>query len=66
MTDDKKVIVGMYEVENPDYPQVKVGKYTICRQGGNSVWMQTEKGEGAEFQDELFEKVLDDFWKDHF
>jgi len=58
---------GMYAVSNPDYPQVKVGNFTICRQNNDGVWIQREDtGEGGEFRDSVFEPVLAAFWKENF
>ena len=58
---------GMYSVDNPAYPQVKVGNFTICRQNESGVWIQREDtDEGGEFDDSLFEPTLDEFWKEHF
>lgn len=58
--------VGMYEVADPAYPQVKVGKYTICRQDEKSVWIQTDDGEGGQFPDEAFFAVVDAFYRYNF
>ena len=57
---------GMYEVNNPDHPKVKVGKYTICRHSEYSVWIQNDQDEGAQFYDEGFEHCIAKFWKDNF
>ena len=59
--------VGMYAVNNPDYPQVKVGNFTICRQNDEGVWIQREDtGEGGEFRDAVFGPILAQFWKENF
>lgn len=58
---------GMYSITNPAYPQVKVGNFTICRQGDHGVWIQREDTEeGGEFRDFVFEPVLAAFWKENF
>ncbi len=54
--------VGMYG----DTPRVQIGKYSICRQGEKSVWIECDDGEGGEFQDDLFEKFIDEFYNRHF
>lgn len=53
---------GMYAVFDPNYPQVKVGRFTICRQDATSVWVQTDEGEGAQFPDDQFERALNAFF----
>ena len=57
---------GMYEVSDPTYQQVKVGKYTICRQDEKSVWIQTDDGEGGQFSDEAFFAAVDAFYRANF
>jgi carbon storage regulator len=57
---------GMYEVSDPAYPQVKVGKYTICRQDDKSIWIQTDNGEGGQFSDEKFFAAVDAFYRENF
>lgn len=59
-------VAGMYAVSDPSYPQVKVGRFTICRQDDVSVWIQNEDGEGCQFSDTLFEAAILDFWRKHF
>jgi hypothetical protein len=60
MSDSKKV--GMYG----ETPRVDVGEFSICRQDENSVWIEHESGEGAQFPDEIFEKFLEGFYNKHF
>lgn len=62
---DKKSL-GMYEMGNPNYPKVKVGEYTICRQDENSVWIQREDGEGGQFSDSKFVLAIDKFYQENF
>lgn len=57
---------GMYAMHDKSYPQVKVGKYTICRQNEKNVWIQIEDAEGGEFRDEIFEKAIDAFFNKYF
>lgn len=57
---------GMYAVNDPSYPQVKVGDFTICRQDDQSVWIQREGGEGGQFSDAAFSDALEAFWREHF
>ncbi len=57
---------GMYEVDNPAYPKVQVGKYTICRQDENSVWIQRDGGEGGQFRDDNFERAIENYFNDNF
>lgn len=59
-------MVGMYRVLDPDYPSVKVGEYTICRHDAESIWIQTDGGEGAQFPDNLFEKTIRDMYEKNF
>lgn len=54
--------VGMYG----ETPRVKVGPFSICRQNDNSVWIECEDGEGAQFSDKLFEQAIRDFYGKHF
>ena len=64
---EKITEAGMYAVSNPDYPQVKVGNFIICRQNEQGVWIQREDtGEGGEFNDSIFEPFMAQFWKEHF
>ena len=58
--------VGMYAITDPNYPQIKVGEFTICRQDESSVWIQTEKGEGASFSDALFGEAIKSFFDTNF
>jgi hypothetical protein len=58
--------LGMYAVADPNYPQVKVGDLTICRQDSKNVWIQHESGEGAAFPDTLFGPALLGFYNKHF
>lgn len=62
----KEKAVGMYEVADPEYPQVKVGKYTIFRHDEKSVWIQTDDGEGGQFSDESFLAAIDAYYRDNF
>ena len=66
---------GMYAVNNPDYPQVKVfyksfvriGNFTICQQNEHGVWIQRgDTEEGGEVHDSVFEPFLAQFWKENF
>lgn len=57
---------GMYEVADPTYPRVKVGKYTICMQDEKSVWIQTDDGEGGRFSDSAFFAAVDEFYRANF
>lgn len=62
-----KPLAGMYAVNDPRYPQVKVGNFIICRQNNDGVWMQREDtDEGGEFCDSVFEPALAEFWKENF
>ncbi len=58
----KRKPVGMYG----ETPRVQIGKYSISRQGDKSVWIEHDDGEGGEFQDDLFEQFLDEFYNRHF
>lgn len=58
--------VGMYAVFNDEYPKVRVGEFTICRQDSNSVWIQKEDGEGGQFSDISFEDMIRKYLKDNF
>lgn len=58
--------LGMYACSDPDYPQVHVGEFLICRQDEESIWVQTSDGEGAAFPDQLFEGFLRAFFEEHF
>lgn len=57
---------GMYAVHDKSYPQVKIGKYTICRQNEKKVWIEVEDGEGGAFPDDIFEKAIKAFFNNHF
>lgn len=59
---NNSLLIGMYG----ETPQVQVGKYTICRQDTDSVWIQNDQDEGAQFSDDLLEKFLDYFFAEHF
>lgn len=66
MTKEKQE-AGMYAMfSNKDFPQVKVGKYTICRQNDKQIWIQEDDAEGGAFLDEMFEKAIEDFFNKHF
>jgi len=54
--------IGMYG----ETPRVQVGKYSICRQDDNSVFIETDGGEAGSFKDELFEKCIEEFYNKHF
>jgi hypothetical protein len=56
---------GMYACNDPRYPQVHVEEFLICRQDDNSVWIQTDDGEGCQFSDELFGTFIRNFYKQH-
>lgn len=58
--------LGMYAIVDPAYPRVTVGKYTICRQDENSVWIDHEDGEGAQFSNDTFEKAIAAFYDANF
>ncbi len=58
--------VGMYEVGNTGWPQVIVGRFTIARHDENSVWIQSDNGEGAMFSDELLEENVAEFFDKEF
>lgn len=58
--------LGMYEIHNPDYHKVKIGKYTLCRQDENSVWIRREDGEGGQFSDDSLENAIDAFYGEFF
>jgi len=66
MDEGAEVSVGMYEIGNPTYPQVRVGQFVICRQDDKSVWIAHDDGEGGQFKDALFEAALLEFWHKHF
>jgi hypothetical protein len=57
---------GMYEVNDPSYPQVKTGEYTICRQDDKGVWIQKADGEGASFSDAAFSAAIKEFYDKNF
>lgn len=57
---------GMYAMHDPAYHQVAVGQFTICRQDNNSIWIQRQDGEGAQFSDSLFESAIKEFYEKHF
>jgi len=60
-------LVCMYAVNGINsVPVVKIGEYTICRQGDTSVWIQHESGEGGEFADRLILPVVEEFYRKHF
>ena len=58
--------LGMYLTTDPNYPQVKIGDFTICRQDEKSVWIQTTDGEGASFPDAMIEKAIKAFYDSNF
>jgi hypothetical protein len=58
--------LGMYAVNDPTHPQVKIGDFTICRQDKDGVWIQNDDGEGAEFPDALFGACVKDFFEKNF
>ncbi len=55
-----------FEEYDEETPRVQVGKFSISRQAENSVWIEVEGEEGGEFQDDLLEKCLEDFFNKHF
>lgn len=65
---EKKVAeeAGMYRIDDPNAKKIVVGKYTIIRQSENSIWIQTQDGEGAEFSDSSFESAIDKYFTDNF
>ena len=62
MSEETRKPVGMYG----ETPKVKVGKFSICRQDGKSVWIELENGEGGSFSDDLFGKSIEEFFNKHF
>ena len=54
--------IGMYG----ESPRVRCGKFSICRQDDNSVWIQIEGEEGMQVQDDVFEAELDRIFKERF
>jgi hypothetical protein len=54
--------VGMYG----ETPRVQVGKFSICRQDDNSVWIQKDDGEGGQFPDTAFEEAIETFYNERF
>lgn len=58
--------VGMYAINSPLYPQVKVGEFIICKHDDASVWIQRGEKEGGQFQNTSFESTLKKFWNDFF
>lgn len=57
--------VGMYQVDNPGYPKVVVGHMVILKHNDDSVWIEDRSpdgGEGGQFQNELVEKALAEFF----
>ena len=60
ITDPKPV--GMYG----ETPRVRIGKFTISRQDDDSVWIETDQGEGAQFPDNLFEQCVLKFYEKNF
>ena len=56
----------MYRVNDDTYPKIKVGRFVICKQSDNSVWIETEDGEGGEFSNTLFEKMIEEFFNTNF
>ena len=57
---------GMYNVNNEDAKKIVVGKFTIIRHTENSIWIQTDDGEGAEFGYKSFERCIQKFFDDNF
>ena len=62
----KNECAGMYRVNDDTYPKIKVGRFVICKQSDNSVWIETEDGEGGEFSNTLFEKMIEEFFNTNF
>jgi hypothetical protein len=58
--------LGMYRVNDPTYPQVKAGIFTICKQGEGTVWIQCDDGEGVEFSEAAFEKAVAELYSREF
>lgn len=58
--------LGMYAINDADYPKVTIGKYTICRQDESSVWIAHEDGEAGQFHDNSFEKAVGDYFEENF
>lgn len=58
--------IGMYG----DTPKLKIGIYTICRMNPDgddkTIWIESEDGEGAEFNADLFEATIDTFFNKYF
>lgn len=54
--------IGMYG----ETPRVKIGNFSICRQDpdgvDNSVWVEKDGEEGAEFNDDLFSYELEELF----
>ena len=63
---DKEQSVGMYEIGNKDWPQIKVGGFVIALQDDNSVWIQEEDGDGGQFSNESFEEIISEFYNKNF
>jgi len=55
-----------------DIPVVEIGKFILYRpnknitSSKNTIWIQTETGEGGEFDIKLLEKVIEKFYRKHF
>jgi NAD/NADP transhydrogenase alpha subunit len=45
---------------------VQVGEFNIRRQSESKVWIERDCGEGAEFDDALFEAAVAAFFNEHF
>lgn len=58
---------GMYALHtDPNFHRVVVGKFTICRQDEQNVWIQKDGEEGAAFPNHLFERAISKFFDANF
>lgn len=58
--------LGMYACADSNYPQIRVGKFVICRQDESHVWIQKNDDEGSSFPDDLVEKAIEEFFRANF
>lgn len=45
---------------------VKVGEFRISRYHAGGIWIEAEKGEGGQFNEELFAAAIREFYAKHF
>lgn len=46
--------------------RLEVGKYTITKYQDEDFWIKHESGEGMQVFKRVFEKLIDDFYKNEF